>query len=266
MCYFQSFNYLIIMFTIYRYNKKMINPYNKSVAKRTNAGSIKPTYDLSLSQEEILVRTTDMAVSRRKQNNDKAKLMSEKKPTKIQSSPIAMEVKRARLLTPKVRNTTYKVYDSDGLIIAEDDHLNALLVLWKDTVLLEAADFSNDHILPVIPYSTAHWWDREYITSTASRIATNMSKLREKMILVVSELEHDEWWLTQTTNKMKHKLGDGCELFNAEKTIGNYAGKVALQVFTCKTLANELKMKNANLAVLPLRTRQFMGWSKNSLL
>ena len=233
----------------------MNNPYKSSTIKKSTItisnipGTNKPfpTYDLTPSQEENIVHTTDRAVSMRVQNMNKKKVREENISTTIQPSP---DSKRAKLLTPKVRNSTYKVYDSDGLLVAEDGHLNALLVLWKDTVLLENEAFHTDHILPVVPFSTAHWWDSNYIRGTACIIATNIKKLREKMNDVVHELANDEWWLQQITDKMKDKLGDDSELFKAERTISKYVGKVALQVFTCKSLANELKMRSANMALL----------------
>ena len=232
------------------------NPYkssNKNITRSTPTPTIPSTnvqlttYGLTLSQEENIIRTTDMAVSMREKNKNKKNLGTNEM---VRTNEVTPDKKRAKLLTEKVRNSTYKVYDSKGMVIAEDEHLNALLVLWKDTVLLEQESFHTDHVLPVVPFSTDHWWDQDYVIRTAGTIAKNIKKLQEKMIDVVSELANDEWWLQQITDEMKEKLGKDSELEKTERFISNYRGKVALQVFTCKCLANELKMRSANMAVL----------------
>ena len=141
---------------------------------------------MTSSQEENMVRTTDLTLSKNVHEKDDEKVVSENKPSTIQSSPLNRDKKRAKLLTSDTNESTYKVYDNDGLLIAEDGHLNALLLLWKDTVLLEVGDFGTDHVLPVVPYSTSHWWDEEFITNTARCIAENLRKLRTKMNVVVT--------------------------------------------------------------------------------
>ena len=232
------------------------NPYktNKNTGN-TSHGSILTSssnskFEMSSSQEAIMIRNTDITISRNVRGTDDKTVVSEQKPATIKASPLCRDRKRAKLLTSVSHSSTYKVYDDDGLEVAEDCHLNALLVLWKDTVLLEMGDFSKDHILPVVPYSTSHWWDREYITNTAGRIAENLKTLRTKMMRVVTELEHDEWWLHKIVQEMNNKLGVGSELMKVEESIRVYAGDVALQVLTCRSLAIKLRMTNANIAVL----------------
>ena len=235
----------------------MINPYNKNrrhssttVGTILSSSSSSNIFEMSSSQEENMVRTTDLTLSKNVRVPDDEELISENKSSTIESSPVNRDKKRAKLLTSDTNESTYKVYDHDGLLVAEDGHLNALLLLWKDTVLLEVGDFGTDHILPVVAYSTSHWWDEEFITNTARCIATNLRKLRMKMNVVVTELEHDEWWMHDVVQQINDKLGNGSELAEVEDRIRSYKDKVALQVLTCRSLAIKLRMTNANMAVL----------------